>query len=127
MVLNQSPNDRTGMIPFVAVCFVVLAVGMLWLRRRRLAELHPTVIAFYTEESRRERRRMIRELPAATALISGTLVTLVWSLSWLQQGAESVGLRTWWGPLVYLLVALPTVAVYAVWGWRRWSARRMRK
>ena len=44
----------------------------------------------------------------------------------LQQGAESVGLRSWWGVALYLLIALPTIAVYAVWGWRRWEARRTR-
>jgi tetratricopeptide (TPR) repeat protein len=122
----QQAHSEVGV--FLTVSLFALAVlGGFWWRRRRLSQLHPTVLAFYTDESRRERQRLVRSLPGAIALISGTLVTLVWSLTWLQQGAASVGLRSGWCVALYLLVSLPTIAVYAVWGWRRWEARRTRQ
>ena len=65
-------------------------------------------------------------MAAAIGLIGGTLVTLVWTLAWLEQGAESAGLRSWWWAL-YLLIAVGTAAGYGIWGWRSWRARRARR
>jgi hypothetical protein len=106
-------------IPLVAV---YLIRSVLW-RRRRLANLHPTVVAFYTHETHRERRRWSRGLPAVVGLTLGTLVTFLWTVLWLQEGPVGAGLQAW-GLALYLLFTAGSLAGYGVWAWRVWRARR---
>jgi Flp pilus assembly protein TadD len=82
-------------------------------RHRRLAELHPTVAAFYQEEHRRARSRWREDLFTISLLV-GVVITLLWTLAWIQDGAREAGLSSW-GLVPYLLIAGGTVAGIIRW------------
>jgi tetratricopeptide (TPR) repeat protein len=102
--------------------FIILAVWY-W-NRRRLKDLHPTVVTFHREERRRAWSRWARRGPAWAALILGTLVTGEWVVLGAELGWENVGLRGL-GLAVYLATAVGTIAAWIGLVWKRWKARQL--
>jgi len=75
------------------------------------------VLQFYSDEARRERRRLIWMLPVSIGLVAGTLMSVFWTCLWLNDGAVAAGLQGW-GLVAYLMTVSATLTG-CVAAWRK--------
>jgi len=80
-----------------------------WIWRRRVNELHPTVMTFFREEQRRTSRSSLNRIATAVLLVLGAGTTVYWSAFAVRVGARESGLTSW--PLaLYVLISGGTIA-----------------
>lgn len=117
-LLNSLPEGYQPWLWAALGLIVVAAVAVpIWQRRRRLAEIDPTVLAFYRDEQRRARRRGWEQFAVVGSLGLGTGLCFMWWLG-------GPGLQRPSGLLVGL-VAAATVAgfVCVARNWKQLSIR----
>lgn len=96
LLLGAIPEAPPGLRPWLwltAGLVLTAAIGgPIWYRRRKLAEIHPTVVAFYQEEERRAQRRRWEKLGIVGGLSIGAFLSLFWCLTLLAPGSGTASL-----------------------------------